>query len=81
MHESKKKALIALKKAKTTLEKNILAIEENEYCGDIIVQNMSAIWLIKSWNQKLLEAFIDTCDESPDKKKQDIVQIFKLLQK
>lgn len=81
MHESKKKALISLKKARSSLDKNIELIENDTYCGDIIVQNLSVIGLIKSSNTKLLEAFIELCDSDSDRKKQDIIQIFKLLQK
>lgn len=81
MHESKKKALISLKKARSSLEKNIEMIEKDQYCWDIIVQNMAAIGLVKSSNTKLLEAFIELCDSDQEKKKQDIIQIFKLLQK
>ena len=39
----KKKALIALKKAKTSLEKNIAMIEEEINCEDIMIQNLAAI--------------------------------------
>lgn len=81
MNIEKQKALVSLKKAKTSLEKNIESIEKDLYCWDIIVQNMAAIGLIKSSNWKLLEAFIRTCDKKPEQKKQDIIQIFKLLQK
>jgi len=81
MNESKKKALISLKKARTSLDKIIDMIDSDEYCADIVVQNLAAIWLIKSSNNKLLEAFIETCQDDTKKKKADIVQLFKLLQK
>lgn len=81
MNESKKKALISLKKAKTSLEKIISMVESDEYCANIVVQNLAAIWLIKSSNNKLLEAFIETCQDDTEKKKDDFVHLFKLLQK
>lgn len=81
MNESKKKALISLKKAKTSLEKIISTVESDEYCVNIVVQNLAAIWLIKSSNNKLLEAFIETCQDDTEKKKDDFVHLFKLLQK
>ena len=81
MNESKKKALISLKKAKTSLEKIISMVESDEYCVNIVVQNLAAIWLIKSSNNKLLEAFIETCQDDTEKKKDDFVHLFKLLQK
>ncbi|MCP4523794.1 MAG: metal-sensitive transcriptional regulator, partial [Candidatus Gracilibacteria bacterium] len=48
MNEHKKKALISIKKAKTSLQKIEKLIEDNEYCGDIMIQNMAVIGLIKS---------------------------------
>lgn len=81
MNEKKKKALIALKKAKSSLEKNIKMIEEDEKCNDIVVQNMACIWLIKSANNSLIEAFIETCDEDREIKKQKIIELFKLSHK
>lgn len=81
MNESKKKALISLKKAHTSIEKIITMVESDEYCADIVVQNLAVIWLIKSSNNKLLEAFIETCQEDTEKKKEDLVHLFKLLQK
>jgi DNA-binding FrmR family transcriptional regulator len=38
-----KKSLIALKKAKTSLEKVIQMIEDDKYCIDIIQQNLAVI--------------------------------------
>ncbi len=81
MNESKKKALISLKKAQTSLGKIVTMVESDEYCADIVVQNLSAIWLIKSSNNKLLEAFIETCQDDTEKKKDDLVHLFRLLQK
>jgi len=83
MNEHKKKALISIRKAKTSLEKIEKMIEDDQYCGDIIVQNMAAIWLIKSSNNKLIEAFLQNCDthESPEEKKAEILKFFQLSHK
>ena len=83
MNEHKKKSLISIKKAKTSLEKIEKMIENDQYCGDIIVQNMAAIWLIKSSNNKLIEAFLQNCDthESPEEKKAEILKFFQLSHK
>lgn len=84
MHESKKKALISLKKAQTSLGKIIEMVEKDEYCIDIIVQNLAAIGLIKSSNTKLLETFLDNYDKfstSEDNKNDEITKIFTLLQR
>lgn len=83
MNEHKKKALISIRKAKTSLEKIEALIENDEYCGDIIIQNMAAIWLIKSSNNKLIEAFLENCDthNSPEEKKEELLKLFKLSHK
>lgn len=81
MEEKKKKALIALKKAKSSLEKNIKMIEEDEKCNDIVVQNMACIWLIKSANNSLIEAFIELCQDDKKTKKEKIIELFKLSHK
>ena len=83
MNEHKKKALISIKKAKTSLEKIENMIENDDYCGDIIIQNMAAIWLVKSSNNKLIEAFLENCDthNSPEEKKAEILKFFQLSHK
>jgi DNA-binding FrmR family transcriptional regulator len=83
MNEHKKKALISIRKAKTSLEKIEASIENDTYCGDIIIQNMAAIWLIKSSNNKLIEAFLENCDthNSPEEKKAEILKFFQLSHK
>lgn len=83
MNEHKKKALISIRKAKTSLEKIEKMIEDDQYCGDIIVQNMAAIWLVKSSNNKLIEAFLENCNthDSPEEKKAEILKFFQLSHK
>lgn len=61
MKESKKQALIGLKKAKTSLENTIEMIENEKYCIDVIQQTLAVIWLLKSANLKLLENHLWTC--------------------
>lgn len=81
MHQSKKKSLIAIRKAKTALWKIELMIENDNYCGDIIVQNMAAMWLIKSANNNLIEAFLENCTHQEDEKKAEILKLFHLSHK
>lgn len=82
MENPKQKSLIALKKAKTSIEKVIEMIEKDENCDKIVTQNLAIIWLIKSSNLKLLETFIEKCDlKNIEEKQEKIIQIFKLLQK
>jgi len=57
----KKKSIISLKKAKTSLEKIIKMVEEDKYCVDVIQQNLAVIWLVKSANQTLLEWHLSCC--------------------
>jgi hypothetical protein len=44
---------------------------------------MAAIWLIKSSNNKLIEAFLENCDthNSPEEKKAEILKFFQLSHK
>ncbi|PID84145.1 hypothetical protein CSB09_02610 [Candidatus Gracilibacteria bacterium] len=80
MQSNKQKSLVSLKKAKTSLEKIITMIEQDEVCTDIIHQNLSVIGLVQSSNLSLLTAFIENC-ENTQNQKQEILHIFKLLQK
>jgi DNA-binding FrmR family transcriptional regulator len=43
MKENQKKALISLKKARTSIDKIISTIEDDKYCIDIIQQNLAVI--------------------------------------
>jgi DNA-binding FrmR family transcriptional regulator len=57
----KEKSLINLKKAQSHLAKIIMMVEKNEYCIDIMQQNLAVIGLLKSVNQKLLEGHLKSC--------------------
>jgi len=84
MHQSKKKALISLKKAKTSLWKIIEMVEKNEYCWDIMVQNLAVIWLLKSSNSKLFETFLDNYKDyitDEDDANAEIIKLIQLIQK
>ncbi|MCP4522829.1 MAG: metal-sensitive transcriptional regulator [Candidatus Gracilibacteria bacterium] len=83
MNTHKKKALISIRKTKSLLEKIENMIGQDTYCGDIIIQNMAAIGLIKSANNKLIEAFLENCDthKTPEEKKAEIVKLFQLSHK
>lgn len=59
--QHKTKATIALKKAKSNLEKILQMIEDEKYCIDIIQQNLAVIGLLKSANFSLLENHFQTC--------------------
>ncbi len=72
------KQLIALKKARTLLDKIITMTEKKEYCIDIIQQNLAVIWLLKSVNLQLLEwhlscCFVDVVKSNNKKKQKDMI--------
>ncbi|MFZ2150967.1 MAG: metal-sensing transcriptional repressor [Candidatus Absconditicoccaceae bacterium] len=55
------KQIIALKKARTLLDKIIVMTEKKEYCIDIIQQNLAVMGLLKSVNLQLLEGHLSCC--------------------
>jgi len=55
------KTLIAIKKAKSSLDKIIKMLEDGKYCIDVIQQNLAVIGLIKSANLSLLEGHVNNC--------------------
>jgi len=57
----KEKTLINFKKAQSHLAKIINMVEENDYCVDIMQQNLAVIGLLKSANQQLLEGHLKSC--------------------
>ena len=57
----KSKALMNLKKSKGMINKISEMIEKDEYCIDIIQQNLAAIGLLKSTHQILLNNHLDEC--------------------
>jgi CsoR family transcriptional regulator, copper-sensing transcriptional repressor len=90
MKNSKSETLINFKKANSLLEKIIIMTEEKKYCIDIMQQNLAAIGLLKSANQKLLEGHLNTCfkkvmasNNEAMKKKMiaEILQVTKLTNK
>lgn len=83
------KSLIALKKAKTSLEKVIKMLEDEKYCIDIIQQNLAVIWLLKSANLWMLEWHMNCCvkkaitsknEAEIDTKMQEILKIVQIAQ-
>ena len=84
------KALISFKKSRSLIEKLIQMTEENEYCINIMQQNLAAIGLLKSAHQMLMEKHLNTCFKNAmnaknEKIKQEMVkeilQVNKLLNK
>ena len=57
----KEKALINFKKAQGLISKIIKMVEADEYCIDIMQQNLATVGLLKSAHQMLMENHLNTC--------------------
>lgn len=76
---SKDKTLVNFKKAQSLLAKIIRMVEENEYCIDIMQQNLAAIGLLRSAHQMLMEGHLSTCFKKAmgtknEKRKQEMIE-------
>ena len=87
---NKEETLINFKKAQGSIFKIIEMIEKNEYCIDIMQQNLAAIGLLRSAHEMLMENHLNTCFKTAmasknDKKKQEmteeILKVTKLFNK
>jgi len=58
---NKQKTSIAFKKAKSSLEKILKMIGKDEYCIDIMQQNLAVIGLLKSAHHQLMEGHLNSC--------------------
>lgn len=90
MKEAKQKTLLNFRKAESMVKKIIKMVEENEYCIDIMQQNLAVIGLLKSAHQMLMENHLNTCFKKAignknEKRKQEMIQeilkVTKLLNK
>ena len=79
MTSQKEKTLINFKKAQSLISKIIKMIESNEYCIDIMQQNLATAGLLKSAHQMLMENHLNTCfkaamETKNEKRKQEMTQ-------
>ncbi|MDY0097378.1 MAG: metal-sensing transcriptional repressor [Candidatus Dojkabacteria bacterium] len=79
MNTEKEKALINFKKVRSLMDKMIEMGENNQYCIDIMQQNLAAIGLLKSANQILMENHLNSCfataiSSKQSKKKEQMVE-------
>ena len=79
MTTQKEKTLINFKKAQSLISKIIKMVEANEYCIDIMQQNLAVIGLLKSAHQMLMENHLNTCFKTAvaaknEKRKQEMVE-------
>jgi CsoR family transcriptional regulator, copper-sensing transcriptional repressor len=77
MNTQKEKTLINFKKAKSCLEKIITMTENNEYCIDIMQQNLAVIGLLRSAHEMLMAGHLNSCFKDAmasknEKKKQEM---------
>ncbi|MDP2930226.1 MAG: metal-sensing transcriptional repressor [bacterium] len=90
MANQKQKTLINFKKAQSSVSKIIKMLENDEYCINIMQQNLAVIGLLKSAHQMLMEGHLNTCFKkamaSKNAKRQnemikEILRVTKLLNK
>ncbi|MBN1288114.1 MAG: metal-sensing transcriptional repressor [Actinobacteria bacterium] len=90
MNEQKNKTLINFKKAQSLLGKIMEMVENDEYCVDIMQQNLAVIGMLKSANMMLMEGHLNDCfskviKSGSEKRKQEmireILQVTKLYNK
>jgi len=55
------KASIAMKKARSSMDKVMKMLEDDKYCIDVIQQNLAIIGLLRSVNTTLLEGHVQHC--------------------
>jgi len=75
----KQKTLINFKKAQSLIAKIIKMIENDEYCINIMQQNLAALGLLKSAHQMLMEGHLNSCFKKAmatrnEKRKQEMIQ-------
>jgi DNA-binding FrmR family transcriptional regulator len=90
MTTHKEKTLINFKKAQSLMKKIIKMTEDDEYCINIMYQNLAVIGLLKSAHQMLMEGHFNNCFkkaiDAKDKRKkremtEEILKVTKLFNK
>ena len=76
---TKNDSLINFKKSKSLLDKIIKMVEDNEYCIDIMQQNLAVIGMLKSAHQILMENHLRSCftkamESRQDKRKFEMIE-------
>ncbi|MFH0955711.1 MAG: metal-sensing transcriptional repressor [Candidatus Falkowbacteria bacterium] len=64
MTTQKAKTLISFKKTKSLMEKIIQMVESDEYCINVMQQNLAAIGLLRSAHEMLMEGHLYSCFKS-----------------
>lgn len=76
--EQKQNTLINFRKANSLLSKIIAMVEANEYCIDVMQQNLAVVGLLKSAHQMLMESHLGSCFKKAmgtknEKRKQEMI--------
>lgn len=64
MVNNKKETLINLKKTQGLIQKIIKMVEKDEYCVNIMQQNLAVLGLLRSAHEMLMEKHLNTCFKS-----------------
>jgi DNA-binding FrmR family transcriptional regulator len=64
MTKEKKKVLINFKKASTLLSKVTTMVEKDNYCIDVMQQNLAVIGLLRSAHEMIMANHLNTCFKS-----------------
>lgn len=90
MNESKQKSLVSFKKAVGQLNKIISMIEEDQYCINVMQQNLAVIGLLKSAHTQLMEGHLNSCfrqgmeaknNKNKDKMVEEVLKVVKMFNK
>jgi len=85
MNNKKKQSVVNFKKAQSLLGKIIKMVEADEYCVNIMQQNLAVIGMLRSSHQMLMENHLNSCfksamDSNNEKKKQEMAgEILKVM--
>ena len=88
--DRKKKIVIGLKKASSSLTKIVAMVEKDHYCIEVMQQNLAVIGLLRSAHEALMENHLNTCFSSAiaskdEKKKEkmtkEILKVTKIYNK
>jgi len=79
MTQNKEKALISFKKAHSLLSRIVMMTEGDNYCMDIMQQNLAVIGLLRSAHETLMENHLNSCFKNAmasrnEKKKQEMIE-------
>lgn len=75
----KDKSLTNFKKAQSHIAKIIQMLEDNEYCIDVMQQNLAVVGLLKSAHQMLMQGHLNSCFKKAmgtanEKRKQEMIE-------